>query len=166
MASVTFPVELGGDGNTYTDDTNPNTGLANDGHRIRFIPCIANLPPMLGVMVQTAQQVRTDRLQTASDAAKAVSARSAAETSANTANSAAESAELSAQQAAAIYPTVIDALEATNHDGHFKIVENGYLQLYRNNAGAAKPLMRLASEDTLRAVQRRPDPLLTALLFF
>lgn len=42
MASVTFPVELGGDGSTVTDDANPITGLRNGGWRTRFVPCLTN----------------------------------------------------------------------------------------------------------------------------
>lgn len=37
--SVTFPVELGGDGKTYTDDAHPETGLDGFGYTTRFIPC-------------------------------------------------------------------------------------------------------------------------------
>lgn len=37
--SVTFPVELGGDGKTYTDDAHPETGLDGLGYITRFIPC-------------------------------------------------------------------------------------------------------------------------------
>ena len=41
MASVTFPPEVGGSGLTVTDDANPTTGLANGGHRARFVPALA-----------------------------------------------------------------------------------------------------------------------------
>lgn len=41
MASVTFPVNLGGDGSTVSDDANPTTGLANGGHRTRFVPALS-----------------------------------------------------------------------------------------------------------------------------
>lgn len=40
MASVTFPEELGGNGQTYTDDADPTTGLDGLGYTIRFIPCL------------------------------------------------------------------------------------------------------------------------------
>jgi hypothetical protein len=40
MASVTFPEALGGNGQTYTDDADPNTGLDGLGYTIRFIPCL------------------------------------------------------------------------------------------------------------------------------
>lgn len=60
MASVTFPVDLGGSGVTITDDTNPTTGLAAGGHRQRFVPALE----------QTVAMARTakDRAQVASDA--------------------------------------------------------------------------------------------------
>ena len=37
---VTFPVALGGDGKTYTDDADPETGLDGLGYTVRFIPCL------------------------------------------------------------------------------------------------------------------------------
>lgn len=40
--SVTFPLVLGGSGNTFTDDDNPLTGLDNDGHRTRLVPMFAD----------------------------------------------------------------------------------------------------------------------------
>lgn len=43
MTSVTFPTSLGGDGSTVTDDANASTGLANGGHRLRFVPSLAQL---------------------------------------------------------------------------------------------------------------------------
>lgn len=46
MASVNFPTSLGGDGKTYSDDANPNTGLANGGHRTRFVPILTNTVAM------------------------------------------------------------------------------------------------------------------------
>jgi hypothetical protein len=46
MASVTFPAGLGGDGLTYSDDSDPSTGLANGGHRTRFVPALAGAVAM------------------------------------------------------------------------------------------------------------------------
>lgn len=42
MASVTFPIGLGGDGSTVTDDDNATTGLREGGWRTRFVPCLSN----------------------------------------------------------------------------------------------------------------------------
>lgn len=39
--SVTFDPIVGGDGSTVTDDSNGTTGLANGGHRLRFVPALA-----------------------------------------------------------------------------------------------------------------------------
>ena len=41
--SVTFPPSLGGSGLTVTDDSNPTTGLANGGHRVRFVPALSQV---------------------------------------------------------------------------------------------------------------------------
>lgn len=43
MASVYFDPAVGGDGSTVTDDANPTTGLANGGHRARFVPALAQV---------------------------------------------------------------------------------------------------------------------------
>lgn len=41
--SVTFPPSVGGSGLTVTDDRNPATGLANGGHRARFVPALSQV---------------------------------------------------------------------------------------------------------------------------
>jgi hypothetical protein len=46
MASVTMPSALGGSGSTYTDDSDPSTGLANGGHRTRLVPMLADAVAM------------------------------------------------------------------------------------------------------------------------
>ena len=43
MSSVYFDPAVGGDGSTITDDSNPSTGLANGGHRTRYVPSLANI---------------------------------------------------------------------------------------------------------------------------
>jgi hypothetical protein len=56
MASITFPSSLGGDGRTYSDDANPTTGLANGGHRTRFIPTLQGTVAMAASAQGSAQQ--------------------------------------------------------------------------------------------------------------
>jgi len=46
MTSVYFDPALGGDGSTVTDDASPTTGLANGGHRARFVPALAQTVAM------------------------------------------------------------------------------------------------------------------------
>ena len=46
--SVTFLESVGGDGSTVTDDTNPTTGLANGGHRKRFVPALSQVVAVAG----------------------------------------------------------------------------------------------------------------------
>lgn len=55
MASVTFPVNIGGDGSTVSDDSNVSTGLANGGHRTRFVPACGQVVAMGAFMVPIAQ---------------------------------------------------------------------------------------------------------------
>lgn len=62
MASVTFPPEVGGGGLTVTDDANPTTGLANGGHRERFVPALAQVVAVAQHVVDTAVDVNADKL--------------------------------------------------------------------------------------------------------
>lgn len=79
MASVTFPPALGGDGSTVTDDANTSTGLANGGHRTRFVAALAQaVAVMSGAVSQAA----------ASAAAALASKNNAATSEANAATSA------------------------------------------------------------------------------
>lgn len=50
--SVTFPVNLGGDGSTVTDDDNATTGLGNGGHRTRFVPAMGQVVAVANVLTQ------------------------------------------------------------------------------------------------------------------
>lgn len=54
MASATFPLALGGDGSTVTDDANATTGLANGGHRTRFVPALQQTVNMAATAVSSA----------------------------------------------------------------------------------------------------------------
>lgn len=81
MASVTFTPSTGGDSSTVTDDASATTGLANGGHRVRFIPALTQV-------VNTAQMA-VDKAAAASSSASAaaVSAASAAMAPATSASS-------------------------------------------------------------------------------
>lgn len=73
MASVTFLPEVGGNGSTVTDDANPTTGLADGGHRARFVPALAQVVAVANHVVDTAQDVNDDAVtaqQAATDAAQ------------------------------------------------------------------------------------------------
>jgi len=43
MASVKFDSSVGGDDSIVTDDTSPTTGLAANGHAVRFVPALAQI---------------------------------------------------------------------------------------------------------------------------
>jgi len=62
MASVTFPAELGGNGQTYTDDADPDTGLDGLGYTVRFIPCLQQAVAM-GLSAQSNAQACADYVQ-------------------------------------------------------------------------------------------------------
>ncbi|TVU88318.1 pyocin knob domain-containing protein [Vreelandella titanicae] len=79
--SVTFPEALGGNGQTYTDDADPVTGLDGLGYTVRFIPCLqqavamglsaqSNAEAAAGYVEQCQtlrQEVATDRQAVAGD---------------------------------------------------------------------------------------------------
>lgn len=60
--TVYFDPAVGGTGLTVTDDGNPTTGLDNDGHRERLVPAFSNVVQVAKFVVDTAQDVNTDRL--------------------------------------------------------------------------------------------------------
>lgn len=80
MSSVTFPPALGGDGSTVTDDSNVSTGLANGGHRTRFVPALAQMVAVAngGVTQATAQVALAAAEADAAAASEAAAAASAA----------------------------------------------------------------------------------------
>lgn len=80
MASVTFPLDVGGSGLTVTDDASPTTGLANGGHRARFVPALAQVVAVAQHVVDTAEDVAAvaPLLQPAIDAAATATAAAAA----------------------------------------------------------------------------------------
>lgn len=71
MSSVTFPPAIGGDGSTVTDDNNPTTGLGANGHRLRFIPALAQL---VAVSSWVVNYVTTKVAEAAAFASTAVNA--------------------------------------------------------------------------------------------
>lgn len=68
MASVTFPSAIGGDDSTVTDDSNVSTGLANGGHRTRFIPSLSQFVTC-AQFVLTAVQTALASAQAAANSA-------------------------------------------------------------------------------------------------
>ena len=52
--SATFLESVGGDGSTVTGDANPTTGLANGGHRKRFVPALSQVVAVAGNTVTKA----------------------------------------------------------------------------------------------------------------
>jgi hypothetical protein len=93
MTSVTFSAGVGGDGSTVTDDANATTGLANGGHRTRFVPALAQV-------VAVAAHVVTKAGEANDDAAAAAGSQSAAAASALAASGSADAAAAAAAAAA------------------------------------------------------------------
>lgn len=55
--SVTFPTALGGDGKTYTDDANPDTGLDGLGYIDRLVPLFKNGVAVAGYTARYAARI-------------------------------------------------------------------------------------------------------------
>jgi hypothetical protein len=89
MASVTFPAGVGGDGSTVTDDANPTTGLANGGHRTRFVPALSQ---MVAVAQNTVTQATNAATQAANAATEVTNAAAQVTLATTQANAAAASA--------------------------------------------------------------------------
>ncbi len=79
MASVTFPQNLSGDGSTVSDDADPVTGLGNSGHRLRFVPALAQTVAIAGGVVTRASAAQTSATSAASSASSAASASTTAQ---------------------------------------------------------------------------------------
>lgn len=79
MSSVTFPISLGGDGSTVTDDSNATTGLGNGGHRVRFVPALYQVVACAsGGVTQSAAQVALAATQAINAATSATDAAASA----------------------------------------------------------------------------------------
>lgn len=71
MASVTFPPEVGGDGSTVDDTDSPTTGLRGGGHRVRFVPALAQVVAVAATAVAAAATAVTKAAAAAASAAAA-----------------------------------------------------------------------------------------------
>ena len=79
MASVTFSPTVGGDGSVVTDDASATTGLANGGHRTRFVPALAQMVAVAANAVASAAAALASKASAAaSEGNAATSATSAA----------------------------------------------------------------------------------------
>ena len=74
MAQVTFLTTVGGDGSTVSDDANPTTGLANGGHRTRFVPALAQVVAVAQDVVTNAEDVLASVAAAQAAAASAIAA--------------------------------------------------------------------------------------------
>ena len=81
MAQVTFPVELGGDGSTVSDDTNIETGLAAGGHRDRFVPALAQTVAMASSAKDSASKAKSSEIASGVNAQGAAASESKAKVS-------------------------------------------------------------------------------------
>lgn len=105
--SVTFTPDVGGNGLTVTDDANPITGLANGGHRARFVPALAQVVAVASNTVTKATEAAASALAAANSATAAAASQLSASNSASNAANSANSAEQDAQ-------AVADALAAAS----------------------------------------------------
>lgn len=69
--SATFLESVGGDGSTVTGDANPTTGLANGGHRKRFVNALAQVVAVASNTVTKATEAAASALAAANSATAA-----------------------------------------------------------------------------------------------
>lgn len=74
MTSVYFDPAVGGDGTTVTDDANPTTGLANGGHRTRFVPALSQVVAVADFIVDKAGEADASADAAAASASSALNA--------------------------------------------------------------------------------------------
>lgn len=118
MSSAYFDPAVGGDGSTVTDDADPSTGLAQGGHRDRFVPALAQTVAVAGFVLTKADEAVSSESAAAASAAVSEQARDdaygysqdaatqvgLASTQADRAESEADRAEAAATLAAATNP--------------------------------------------------------------
>jgi hypothetical protein len=130
MASVTM------NGNTYTDDSHPTTGLAGGGHRTRFVPLCADV-------VVVAAGAESARSSAASSAGTATTQAGIATAGANTSTA---QAGIAATQASA----------ATAQAGH-AATWAGQAQTYRNEAAGFVAQAEMSGPIRLQAQAASSD---------
>jgi len=74
MSYVYFDPAVGGDGSTVTDDANATTGLANGGHRTRFVPSLSQTVAVAAFTVTKASQAAASAAAAANSATTALNA--------------------------------------------------------------------------------------------
>lgn len=106
MSSVFFDPAVGGDGSTVSDDSNPSTGLANGGHRTRFVAALAQVVAIANWVLGRTASVVDAVAETAASERSARSAAGNASGAALRAEVSADAASVSAIAAAASAATV------------------------------------------------------------
>lgn len=111
MSSVNFDPAVGGDGSTVSDDANATTGLANGGHRTRFVPALSQI-------VAVAQWVLAKANQVSTWATNAANSETAAAGSASSASASATAAALSLDEFTDIYLGAKASDPTVDNDGN------------------------------------------------
>ena len=119
MTTVTFSSSVGGDGSTVTDDSSPTTGLAGGGHRVRFVPAMAQTVAVAANTVTKAAEA------SASATAAASSVTAAAASAAAAAASASSAAFLTAFPVGAIYINAVNTNPGTFLGGTWSQIAAG-----------------------------------------
>jgi hypothetical protein len=85
MTAVTFPTAIGGSGRTYSDDNDPDTGMADGGHLERWMPLMQDVVAAAAYVGTEAPAVHASKNTATNAAATAQQSQVAAEQSAETA---------------------------------------------------------------------------------
>ncbi|WP_237673574.1 glycerophosphodiester phosphodiesterase [Vreelandella profundi] len=125
MATVTFSADLGGDGKTYTDDADPDTGLDGVGYIERFVPALAGSVAMAAYAKSRALDAKAfaEDCQSLRNATK--TDRQAAASSAGASSGSAQAAENS-RRAAGVYAQLAQAASSGQRQGVEIIAHRGF----------------------------------------
>lgn len=149
MSSVTFTTAVGGDGSTVSDDASPTTGLANGGHRTRFVPALSQMVAVANGVVNNATtvagQVTAATTQAGISTAQATISTNQATISTNQATISTTQAGIATAAAATsstnagVYATTAAGLAGTSSGGQFQVISSDGLTYnrYRNDSGTA-----------------------------
>jgi hypothetical protein len=112
MTAVTFPTAIGGSGRTYSDDNDPNTGMADGGHLERWMPLMQDVVAAAEYVGIYAQDIDTADENAQAAASSEQAAATSATNAAQSATAAATSATNAAQSATAAATSATNAAQS------------------------------------------------------
>lgn len=169
MATVTFPVEFGGNGMTVTDDASPSTGLDGVGYTVRFVPALKQSVAMVGHAVNRASAAQQSAAAAFASAAQASADRAAVAADREETIRQRQRAETAAGDAQAAKMGAMDAAQEVRQNRNDVAVDRAVVADARDEtlaaASVAQQSERAADEHRVRAETARDDVLANSEIF-